>query len=294
MVSRRGEAAHGSPGAVDAFRESAEQRDSRMGLQEGELLAEAFGPRAVVRIEPRQVGCARRRDRRVEGRYDALGRLMENADTVVGGSETGEHCRGSVIRPVVDDHAFEIAEILGLDARDRFRQPRRTIAHRHDDRDGGDTRHPFFPRNAAPTSPANLRNCHTPASPTNPMAQNAKWKSAAPTCASPGCVSVAARSMMAPPATPSAFPICCNMLNSVLALLMRGWSRSQKLNAAMVVNSIDRVRPLRKSTTTMTAAGVAAVSKPQVEIIAMARTPFQIKVRRKPNLPSTALVAGFM
>jgi hypothetical protein len=75
---------------------------------------------------------------------------------------------------------------------------------------------------------------------------------------------------------------------------MRAWSRSLKLSALMVVNSIDRVSPLRKSTAAMTAADVAAVSKPQAKIVAIASTPCQIKVRRNPNRPSTVFVAGFM
>jgi len=37
-----------------------------------------------------------------------------------------------------------------------------------------------------------------------------------------------------------------------VAPLMRAWSTSLKLTALMVVNSIDRVSPLRKSTVTMT------------------------------------------
>jgi len=50
-----------------------------------------------------------------------LRRLPEEADTGVGGGETGEQARGTVIRSIVDDEEFEVAEVLGPDARDGFR-----------------------------------------------------------------------------------------------------------------------------------------------------------------------------
>ena len=97
MVGRRHKAAHDVARRIDTLRKGAEQPDLRMGLHEGELLAEAIGPGAVVGIEPRQVGRARRGDRIVERRHDALRRLMEEADAAVIGGETGEHGRGAVI-----------------------------------------------------------------------------------------------------------------------------------------------------------------------------------------------------
>src|SRR5215831_2258204 len=208
-VGRWRQAAHDVAGRIDPIRKCAEQLDLRMGLHEGELLAEAVGPRAVVGVESREIRRTRRRDRGVESRHDALRRLTDESDTAVGGSKTREQGRGPVIRPVVDDHQFEVAELLAAHARDGLREPFRAIAHRHDDGNGGGQfTYPFLARNAAPTSSANVRKCHTPASPTRPIAQNAKWKSAAVTSALSACVSVATRSMTALPATPSAFPIC--------------------------------------------------------------------------------------
>jgi hypothetical protein len=174
-VGRRRKAADDVSGRIDPLRKRAEQPDLGVGLHEGELLAKAIGPRAVIGVEPRQVGRARLADRRVERRRDAVRRLPDEANAAVGGGKTREHGHSAVLRSVVDDEEFEVGEILRPDARNSLRQPIRAVAHRHDDGDGGGhPSHRSLRFSAPPISPANRRNCHTPARPTSPMAQNAK------------------------------------------------------------------------------------------------------------------------
>ena len=132
-IGRRRDAADHRPVRVDHLRSAADEVDAVVALDEGKLQCQPIGPRDVVGVEPREIRRARRGDAEIERRDDAERRS--------GAARARDHRRGALLRAghrvvvgsVVDDDELEIAKCLIEHAVDRFAQPSRAVAHRHED-----------------------------------------------------------------------------------------------------------------------------------------------------------------
>jgi hypothetical protein len=131
-IGRRSDAADRAPALVDHLRGTADEIDAVMAIEEGKLLRQPIGPRNVVGVEPREVGRARCGYAEIERSSDPLRRLVQQAHAVVA-EESIEQAHGAVVGSVVDDDELEIAKLLIEHAIDRFAQPSRAVAHRHED-----------------------------------------------------------------------------------------------------------------------------------------------------------------
>ena len=131
-VGGRRDASDHGPALVDHLRGTADEVDAVMALHEGKLERQPIGPRDVVGVEPREIGRPRRGNAEIERRDDAARWLVQHAHAVVAGASL-EQAHGFVVGSVVDDDELEIAKLLIEHAVDRFAQPSRAVAHRHED-----------------------------------------------------------------------------------------------------------------------------------------------------------------
>jgi hypothetical protein len=124
-------------GGQEVFLGGSSGNDIGMVLHPSDLEVKAAREGDIIRVHSGDVAAGGLLEAGVEGADNALGGLMDDVNGVMGLGEGIEEGGGAIVRAIVDDDEFEGGAGLAEDAADGLVQPRRGIAHGHEDGDQG-------------------------------------------------------------------------------------------------------------------------------------------------------------